>query len=295
MPTRVRPCRSISGVAGGEQPPGRARGWSWVWAVASGSVCDRVARVKSSKRSRSTTVRPTRPAARIRRVTRSTRPTSDGVDLVGGRSARGRGRAASRSTGAAGRPAPAGGRGCGPGRGGGGPTARPSIDDERRLAEPGHLAHGRDAAVAQLAGGDRPDAPQPFDRQRVQEGELAVGRHDQQAVGLGHAAGHLGQELRAGHPDGDGQADPLADVAAQPGGDLGRACRRSGAARRRRGRPRRSRAPRPAAWCRRTPRTPPCWPRCRPPSGARPRSPAGRAAGPGAPPIAVRTPKALAS
>ena len=39
-------------------------------------VRDRVAREKSPKRNRSTTVRPTLPAARIRRVTRSTRATS---------------------------------------------------------------------------------------------------------------------------------------------------------------------------------------------------------------------------
>ena len=44
----------------------------WVWAVASGSVCDRVAREKSPKRRRSTTVRQTRSAARIRRARRST-------------------------------------------------------------------------------------------------------------------------------------------------------------------------------------------------------------------------------
>ena len=37
---------------------------------------ERVARSKSSKRSRSTIVRPTRPAVRIRRVTRSTSPTT---------------------------------------------------------------------------------------------------------------------------------------------------------------------------------------------------------------------------
>jgi len=48
-----------------------------VWAVARPSVCDRVARVKSSKRSRRTTVRPTRWAARRRRHTRSTSATSD--------------------------------------------------------------------------------------------------------------------------------------------------------------------------------------------------------------------------
>jgi len=47
-----------------------------VLAVAWGNVCERVAREKSAKRSRSTTVRPTRPAVRIRRVTRSTSATS---------------------------------------------------------------------------------------------------------------------------------------------------------------------------------------------------------------------------
>ena len=44
-------------------------------AVARGRVCERVAREKSSKRSRRTTVRPTRRAVRIRRVTRSTSVT----------------------------------------------------------------------------------------------------------------------------------------------------------------------------------------------------------------------------
>ena len=47
-----------------------------VRAVAPAIVCDRVARVKSSKRRRRTTVRPTRFAFRMRSVTRSTRPTS---------------------------------------------------------------------------------------------------------------------------------------------------------------------------------------------------------------------------
>ena len=40
-----------------------------MWAVGRGSVCERVALVKSAKRSRRTTVRPTRPAVRMRRVT----------------------------------------------------------------------------------------------------------------------------------------------------------------------------------------------------------------------------------
>jgi hypothetical protein len=58
----------------------------------------------------------------------------------------------------------------------------------------------------------------------VQERQFPVGRDDQQAVGLGDLAGHLRQELGAGHADRDGQADPPAYLLAQPPGDaLGRA------------------------------------------------------------------------
>ena len=56
--------------------------------------------------------------------------------------------------------------------------------------------------------------------ERMQELQLAVDRHHQQAVGLGHPAGHLGEELRPGDPDRDRQADPVEDVSAQPHGDL---------------------------------------------------------------------------
>ena len=73
MPTSVRPWRSIIGSAAASSSRVVSRIVS-VWAVGRGSVCERVAREKSSKRSRSTTVRPTRPAVLIRRVTRSTRP-----------------------------------------------------------------------------------------------------------------------------------------------------------------------------------------------------------------------------
>ena len=69
------------------------------------------------------------------------------------------------------------------------------------------------------------DAPQPLDRQRVQEGQLPVGRHDQQAVGLRHPAGHLGEELRPRDPDRDRQADALEHGAPQPHGDLHRLAR----------------------------------------------------------------------
>ena len=152
--------------------------------------------------------------------------------------------------------------------------------DERRLGELRYLADGRQAPFPQLPGGHRAHAPQPFHRERVEKVELAAGRHHQQPVRLGHSAGHLGEELGAGYPDRDGQADALADLAPQPRGDLGRRAQRSARARERRGMPRRSRAPRPAAWSARTPRTPPCLPRRTPTSAAARPPPAGTADGP---------------
>lgn len=46
--------------------------------------------------------------------------------------------------------------------------------------------------------------------------------HHQQAVRLGLLAGHFGEELRSGNTDGDGQADAVAHVSAQPRGNLDR-------------------------------------------------------------------------
>ena len=71
MPTSVIPCCSVSGRAVWRSDKTAARIVS-VCAVARSSVWERVMRVKSPKRIRSTTVRPTRSAARMRRVTRST-------------------------------------------------------------------------------------------------------------------------------------------------------------------------------------------------------------------------------
>ena len=88
------------------------------------------------------------------------------------------------------------------------PDARPSIATSTISARPRDLADGRDAAIVELCGGHRPDAPEPLDRERVEEGRLAVGRHDQQTVGLGDPARHLGEELGAGHADGDRQTRP---------------------------------------------------------------------------------------
>ena len=92
--------------------------------------------------------------------------------------------------------------------------------DEQRLVELRDLADGADAAAVELLAGHRPDAPEPLDRQRVEERELAVGRHDEQPVRLGDAARDLGQELRPRNSDGDRQADLLEHAAAQPARDL---------------------------------------------------------------------------
>ena len=68
----------------------------------------------------------------------------------------------------------------------------------------------------QLLRRDRPDAPQPLDRQGVQEPQLVLDGYDEQPVGLAQGAGHLGEVLRAGDADRDGQPDPGAYVVAEP-------------------------------------------------------------------------------
>ena len=251
----------------------------WVCAVASGRVCDRVAREKSSKRNRSVTVRQTRRAARSRRARRSTSPTRTASRAFHDLGERPRARWAPDRASAAASAHP-------PGIAVVGERVEVAARrlaqdrDERRLGEPRHLADGRQPPFLQLPGGDRAHAPQPLHRERVEKVELAAGRHHQQPVGLGHSARHLGEELGAGHPDRDRQADALADLAPQPRGDLGRPSPRSARARERRGTPRRSRAPRPAASSARRPRTPPCLPRRTPTSAAARPPPAGTAGGP---------------
>jgi hypothetical protein len=59
----------------------------------------------------------------------------------------------------------------------------------------------------------------------MEEVQLAIGRHQKQPVRLGDAAGHLGEELRPSHPDGQGQPDALEDLRSQPDGDLQRTAR----------------------------------------------------------------------
>ena len=251
---------------------------------------DRVARPKSSNRSRSTTVRPVRPAVRIRRVIRSIRLTTTASISVADIVLPARPERALRADRAA-------------------PHARhhPAAIDvagqrkqlmthraadhgcERRLAELGDIGDRLDAVRVQLLGGLHADAPQPPHRQRVQECQFTIRRNQQQPVRLGLLAGDLGQELRARDADGDGQPDAVADLRAQPGSDLNRGARHPPQARHiEEGLVHRQRFDHGCGVvehlehrCR--------WPRNTPTSAAAPRSRADTAPGL-APPIAVRTP-----
>ena len=102
------------------------------------------------------------------------------------------------------------------------PRPRPEHRHERALLELGDLADGEHAALVQLRRRHLAHAPELLHRQRVQEAELALGRDVEQAVGLRDPARHLGQELGAGRPDGDGEPDLVAHRGPQPDPDLDR-------------------------------------------------------------------------
>ena len=140
--------------------------------------------------------------------------------------------------------------------------------DQRLLLELDELADAGQAALVQLDRGRRPDAPQPLDRERVQELGLAVGRDHEQAVGLGRGAGHLGQALGPGHADRDRQADVARAPRAAAARRCAAACPRCARARARRGRPRRSTAARPAVRSPRRSRSRRGWPPGTPPTAA---------------------------
>ncbi len=97
----------------------------------------------------------------------------------------------------------------------------PEHRHQRRFGDAGDLADGENPSVAKLPRGHRPDAPEPLDREPVEKGQLAVRRHDEQTVGLGDAAGHLGEELGPRDADRDGQPDLFPHLAPEAHGDLG--------------------------------------------------------------------------
>ena len=223
-----------------------------------GSVCDRVTREKSSKRSRSTTVRPTRSAARIRRVTRSTRPT---------RPRRGRGGCGDRPSArwapierrraAAGRGAD---RGCGPARAGGGPTPRraapTSVASSSRATWPTVVTPC--ACSLRAVPCRRPTAARPA----AGAGTPArrSGGTTSSPSGFATPLATLARNFVRATPTVIGSPTSVANVVAQPRGDLARRAGDPLHARAHRGTPRRSTGPRRPATCRRRPRRRPCWP-----------------------------------
>ena len=74
----------------------------------------------------------------------------------------------------------------------------------------------------QLLRRDRTDAPQSLDGERVEEPQLVLDGDDEEPVRLAECTRHLGEVLRAGHADRDGQADPGSHVGAQLLRDGGR-------------------------------------------------------------------------
>jgi hypothetical protein len=98
----------------------------------------------------------------------------------------------------------------------------PQQPDELLFVEPGDLAHGLDPALAELRGRHPSDAPEPLDRKRMQERQLTLGRHDDQAVRLRDAAGNLREELRPRDADRQREPDLLEHPTPQAGGDLHR-------------------------------------------------------------------------
>ena len=144
-------------------------------AVAWARLREREAREKSPKRSRSVIVRPTSPDERIRRVTRSTSATSTASSSAGERA---------RLPSADCEPSDRRRRRARTGRGSRllaiafrcQPTARPSIAASAGAGHRRQVLDPVDPALVQLGGRGGPDAPQRLDRQRVQEGRLALGR-----------------------------------------------------------------------------------------------------------------------
>ena len=172
--------------------------------------------------------------------------------------------AASRSSAAAGRAPRAAGRGCAPARAGAARRrGRAATPARPRAARPPRRRCGAPRRAASPAV-TVADAPQPLDRQRVQELQLPSGGTTSSPSGLATPLATLARNFVRATPTRDRQPDlaraparrSRAAISVGRAGDL--------AGRPRRGTPRRWRAPRPAGWCPRRSRTPPCSPRRRP-------------------------------
>ena len=206
-----RRAASAPGARSAAAPPRAARaprpGSPASRAVASVIVCERVARVKSSKRSRITTVRQTRRAAPQPPCHAVDQPDEHRVEL-------------SR------RPPPAAERPLRADRAAPPPDphpARVAVVRERVQLPPGRTAeHPDQPLLGQLRDLARPSSiprsrslravtgPTPHSASigsGCRNSSSRVGRHDEQAVGLCDAARDLGEELGPRDPDRDRQAD----------------------------------------------------------------------------------------
>ena len=94
------------------------------------------------------------------------------------------------------------------------PAAVPSRCRKVGVRRLGELADGVDPHGRKPGTSHRADAPNQPDRQRIEKLPLLPDRDDDQPVGLGNLRCDLGQVLRAGHADRDGQADLVLDPAA---------------------------------------------------------------------------------
>ena len=250
-----------------------------VRAVGWGSVCERVAREKSSKRRRSTTVRPTRLAARRRRVTRSTSATSSVSISPGDRRVR-PARAASRSSGGAAAAERGAGRGCWRGRGRGAPRAGPRMTVSVGSGNAREVADGGDAALVELRRRRRPDPQTRSTGSGCRKASSRPGGTTRRPSGLATALATLARNFVRATPTVTGRPISSRARRREPDGDL----------RRRAGDPLHAadveeglvdRQPlHERASCPRRARRAPCSPRCTRPCAAGPRPPRGRAGAP---------------
>ena len=185
-----------------------------------GSVCERVAREKSAKRRRRTTVRPTRPAARMRRVTRSTRPTS-AASTARASAASGRARAATpieprRRPGSTRRGSRLCASAC---------SCRPTRGRAARRARLGDAAtsptvRSRTSELRAPSPGRHPRARSTGSGWR--NASSPSGGTTRRPSGLATPLATLARNFVARDADRDRQPDLIAHVAAQPRRDLGR-------------------------------------------------------------------------
>ncbi len=216
MPISVSPRLRMTGRASSSSVRAASRIVSCA-EVARRSVCERVARLKSPKRRRRTTVRPILRPLRIRRVTRSTtsaRITSGSVFDPPGK----RGLRTDRAPAAIGsHPA-----GVAAVRDGvqvmGGVVA--DGGRKRGYGHDGNLADRSHPELVQRPRGRWTDAPEALDGQRFDEGPFAIARNDQDAIRLGRPARHLRQGLRPRAADRDREADLGSCLVAQARRDL---------------------------------------------------------------------------